>query len=131
MGKKYNRKLQTSTVDTRRRYRIPSNEAYLSLSKVKYGLKNSPRKKSKKLQFTEKVRIHKADDNKFRTNKYTQVFNTVYEIHKINSVCSYRPKCWSSLKKQWSVPLMLSFRKFAAHHTRIESTTHCSRIQSL
>jgi len=34
-------------VDTRRRYTIPSNEAYLSLSKVKYELKNSPRKKSK------------------------------------------------------------------------------------
>jgi len=34
-------------VDIRRRYRIPSNEAYLSLSKVKYGLKTAQERKSK------------------------------------------------------------------------------------
>jgi hypothetical protein len=29
------------------------------------------------LQLAEKMRIHKADDNKFRTNIYSKVFNTV------------------------------------------------------
>jgi len=35
-----------------------------------------PREEKQTLQLTEKIRIHNADDNKFHTNKYSQVFNS-------------------------------------------------------
>ena len=84
------------------RYRISGNEAYLSLSKVKYRSTNSPWKKRKRYNWLRKCVFIRQMTINFEPI-YTPRFliqSWVYELHKFNSVCSCRPKCRICLKKQ-------------------------------